>query len=151
MANWSGTWPGLVGMLNLNGSLTKAGKKYSTLWSEDFTDEFFRKDLQAVARQGRGQAPDQARHAAEEGQDPVGRAASSARPWPSNSRREKAIMGIFDEGCMGMYNAIIPDELLNPTGRLQGTAQPVGPVLRDHAGQRRRGPGRPQVAGRARA
>ena len=23
-ANWSGTWPGLVGLLNLNGSLTKA-------------------------------------------------------------------------------------------------------------------------------
>jgi len=36
VANWSGTWPGLVGMLNLNGSLTKAGVKYSTLWSEDF-------------------------------------------------------------------------------------------------------------------
>ena len=25
-------------------------------------------------------------------------------------------MGIFDEGCMGMYNAIIPDELLFPLG-----------------------------------
>jgi L-fucose isomerase-like protein len=25
-------------------------------------------------------------------------------------------MGIFDEGCMGMYNAIIPDELLGPVG-----------------------------------
>ena len=25
-------------------------------------------------------------------------------------------MGIFDEGCMGMFNAIIPDELLHPTG-----------------------------------
>jgi len=25
-------------------------------------------------------------------------------------------MGIFDEGCMGMYNAIIPEELLHPTG-----------------------------------
>ena len=25
-------------------------------------------------------------------------------------------MGIFDEGCMGMYNAIIPDELLHDTG-----------------------------------
>jgi hypothetical protein len=24
----------------------------------------------------------------------------------------KSIMGVFDEGCMGMYNAIIPDELL---------------------------------------
>ena len=33
VANWSGEWPGLVGMLNLNGSLTKAGVEYSTLWS----------------------------------------------------------------------------------------------------------------------
>src|SRR3982750_4127214 len=41
VANWSGTWPGLVGMLNLNGSLTKAGVKYSTIWSQDFTDEYF--------------------------------------------------------------------------------------------------------------
>src|SRR5512146_2525492 len=41
MANWSGQWPGLVGMLNLNGSLTKAGVKYSTLWSENFDDDFF--------------------------------------------------------------------------------------------------------------
>ena len=31
-------------------------------------------------------------------------------------QRDKAIMGVFDEGCMGMFNAIIPDELLNPTG-----------------------------------
>src|SRR5690606_13397645 len=31
-------------------------------------------------------------------------------------RRNKAIIGIFDEGCMGMYNAIIPDELLFSTG-----------------------------------
>src|SRR5215470_7097559 len=41
VANWSGTWPGLVGMLNLNGSLTKAGTRYSTLWSESFTDDYF--------------------------------------------------------------------------------------------------------------
>ena len=31
-------------------------------------------------------------------------------------RREKAIIGVFDEGCMGMYNAIFDDELLNPLG-----------------------------------
>ena len=31
-------------------------------------------------------------------------------------QREKAIMGVFDEGCMGMFNAIIPDDLLHPTG-----------------------------------
>src|SRR5204863_1107169 len=31
-------------------------------------------------------------------------------------KREKAIMGVFDEGCMGMYNAIVPDHLLHGTG-----------------------------------
>src|SRR5947209_15820654 len=41
IANWSGQWPGLVGMLNLNGSLTKAGVKYATSWSEDFKDDYF--------------------------------------------------------------------------------------------------------------
>src|SRR5208282_5786103 len=45
VANWSGTWPGLVGMLNLNASLTKAGVKYSTLWSEKFSDPFFKNGL----------------------------------------------------------------------------------------------------------
>ena len=29
-------------------------------------------------------------------------------------RADKAIIGVFDEGCMGMYNAIIPDELAQP-------------------------------------
>src|SRR5687768_6877937 len=52
-ANWSGTWPGLVGMLNLNGSLTKAGVDYSTIWSEDFTDDFFRNYLRAWLKEGR--------------------------------------------------------------------------------------------------
>src|ERR1700749_1915698 len=41
VANWSGQWPGLVGLLNLNGSLVKAGVPFSTLWSEDFKDEYF--------------------------------------------------------------------------------------------------------------
>ncbi len=49
VANWSGTWPGLVGMLNLNASLTKAGVPFSSLWSEDFTDDFF---LQGLAASG---------------------------------------------------------------------------------------------------
>ena len=47
VANWSGQWPGLVGMLNLNGSLTKAGVPYSTLWADDFANPSFRRHLQA--------------------------------------------------------------------------------------------------------
>src|ERR1700736_6159673 len=45
VANWSGEWPGLVGMLNLNGSLTKAGVSYDTIWSVDFKDAFFLEGL----------------------------------------------------------------------------------------------------------
>src|SRR5262245_16478975 len=45
VANWSGQWPGLVGLLNLNGSLLKAGVCYSSLWSVDFTDQFFLRGL----------------------------------------------------------------------------------------------------------
>src|SRR5258708_1690785 len=53
VANWSGEWPGLVGLLNLNGSLTKAGVRYSSLWSEDFCDDFF---LSGLRRWLAGQA-----------------------------------------------------------------------------------------------
>jgi hypothetical protein len=115
LANWSGQWPGLVGMLNLNGSLTKAGVRYSTLWSEDFTDDFFINGIRQWLREGK-----------------IDHDMAHVRPialneLPASERalgqalaaqlvHEKAIMGVFDEGCMGMYNAIIDDELLNPTG-----------------------------------
>src|SRR6266550_8516182 len=45
VANWSGTWPGLVGMLNLNGSMAKAGIPYSSLWSENLAQPAFRNGL----------------------------------------------------------------------------------------------------------
>lgn len=115
VANWSGTWPGLVGMLNLNGSLTKAGVKYSTLWSEDFTDEYFLAGLKSWLTTGT------VRHKTAHVK-PLARAAvptkarSLAKKIADDLRRRKSIMGVFDEGCMGMYNAIIPDELLFPTG-----------------------------------
>ena len=48
-------------MLNLNGSLTKAGVKYSTLWSEDFTDKFFLDYLRDWLKDRQRQAQDAAR------------------------------------------------------------------------------------------
>jgi hypothetical protein len=39
-----------------------------------------------------------------------------AREIASDLRRRRSIMGVFDEGCMGMFNAIIPDALLFPCG-----------------------------------
>ena len=63
VANWSGQWPGLVGMLNLNGSLTKAGVAYSTLWSEEFDDDYFKTRLREWLTTGRTLARQVARRA----------------------------------------------------------------------------------------
>ncbi|MCB1121618.1 MAG: fucose isomerase [Verrucomicrobiae bacterium] len=113
VANWSGTWPGLVGMLNLNGSLTKAGVKYSTLWSEDFTDEFFLNGLKAWQETGEITHPTP--HVQAFG-GASGQADEVADRLATELKSRKAILGVFDEGCMGMFNAIIPDHLLFPTG-----------------------------------
>jgi hypothetical protein len=115
VANWSGTWPGLVGMLNLNGSLTKAGTKYSTLWSEDFTDPEFRRKLKLWL--DRGQIRHRTDHVTPLAKVKIGAQEQKlGQALAAQIHHERAIMGVFDEGCMGMYNAIIPDELLNPTG-----------------------------------
>jgi hypothetical protein len=115
VANWSGQWPGLVGMLNLNASMTKAGIPYSTLWSEDFTDEFFLNGLRRWLAGERVRHDESHTHALGEFQLPA-RAETLGTKLAGELRRDKAIMGIFDEGCMGMYNAIIPDEMLHATG-----------------------------------
>ncbi|MDA4887703.1 fucose isomerase [Streptomyces sp. MPA0124] len=114
VANWSGEFPGLVGLLGLAGSLTKAGIDYSVLWSPDFTDDWAREGLRTWLETGT-----------------LAHDTSHVRPLPElpkdaetelgtalarQLREEKAIIGVFDEGCMGMYNAIIDDEFLNPLG-----------------------------------
>ncbi len=115
VANWSGEWPGLVGMLNLNGSLTKASVPYSSLWSEDFTDAFFLDGLRRWLRDG-SVTHDTSHVRPLDPSHLPGSAARIGGELASELLRDKAIMGIFDEGCMGMYNAIIPDELLHATG-----------------------------------
>jgi L-fucose isomerase-like protein len=115
VANWSGEWPGLVGMLNLNGSLTKAGVRYATLWSADFSDNYFRQRLEDWLN-GRPVVHD-ASHARALTQVKLpAEATALGSELARKLKHEKAIMGVFDEGCMGMFNAIIPDHLLNPTG-----------------------------------
>ena len=115
VANWSGQWPGLVGMLNLNGSLTKAGVRYSTLWSEDFTDPFFLTKLRQWLKAGRITHDTSHARPLEKVRVPA-RAAKLGEKLAAQLRSEKAIMGIFDEGCMGMFNAIIPDHALHACG-----------------------------------
>ncbi|MCI0335656.1 MAG: fucose isomerase [Planctomycetes bacterium] len=115
VANWSGQWPGLVGMLNLNGSLTKAGVEYSTLWSEEFTDDYFTTRLENWLRDGR--CSHDTSHTRRLKSGDLDRSAREiGERLAEQLVRDKAIMGVFDEGCMGMFNAIIPDHLLHRTG-----------------------------------
>ena len=114
VANFAPDWPGLVGLLGLNAGLTKMNKPYSTVWSVDFTDEWFTRSLTEWVETGT-----------------ITHDASHVRPLPALGSSpekdlgealahellaDKAIIGVFDEGCMGMYNAIFDDELLNTTG-----------------------------------
>jgi hypothetical protein len=115
VANWSGEWPGLVGLLNLNGSLTKMGVPYSSLWSEEFTDAFFLDGLRQWLREGRIDHDLSHVRDLDPGQLPPPEAELGAA-LARHLQRRKAILGVFDEGCMGMYNAILEDELLNPCG-----------------------------------
>jgi len=115
VANWSGQWPGLVGMLNLNGSLSKAGVEYSSLWSETFEDSFFTNSLKewfetGVIKHDQSHVKDYSLVKIPQVEEQVGKAFAKA------FKSRKGIMGIFDEGCMGMYNAIVPDDLLHRTG-----------------------------------
>jgi hypothetical protein len=115
VANWSGQWPGLVGMLNLNGSLTKAGVAYQTLWADDFASPSFRRHLQSWLDTGR--VHHDTSHVVPFANVSIPRPlAQSAATIATELRHKKALMGVFDEGCMGMFNAIIPDHLLHATG-----------------------------------
>ena len=115
VANWSGQWPGLVGLLNLNGSLVKAGREFSSIWSKEFTDNYFLAALDEWLRDGRITHDLTHVRALDKEMLPKESAELGAR-LAGELKHRKAIVGVFDEGCMGMYNAIIDDELLNPAG-----------------------------------
>jgi hypothetical protein len=115
VANWSGQWPGLVGLLNLNGSLIKAGVKFSSVWSLDFTDSYFTAALSEWLNTGAAIHDASHVHALDLAALPPD-AVALGKQLAAALKHRKAILGIFDEGCMGMYNAIIDDELLNPAG-----------------------------------
>lgn len=117
LANFDGTWPGLVGMLCMAGSLTSLGRDYSRLWSETFSDEPFLHGLQTWLQYGHLShklsylhpvAPTHALLASEAGQ--IGRQVGQS------ILRHKAIVGLFDTFCMGMINGVFPQKSMIDVG-----------------------------------
>lgn len=115
IANWSGQYPGLVGLLNLNGSLTKMGVKYSTIWSKNFDDEYFLSGIHQWLEEGK--ITHNYSHVRDLDIEKLPQQdLDLGRNLAIKLKNQKAIIGVFDEGCMGMYNAIIDDEFINPMG-----------------------------------
>ncbi|MDR3411013.1 MAG: hypothetical protein P4L87_08750 [Formivibrio sp.] len=117
LANFDGTWPGLVGMLCMAGTLTSMGKEYSRLWSSNFDDEFFFKGLEAWLKTGK------IKHDTSYLQ-PVTptHPASNTPAWEIGRKvgeyvlQHKEIMGLFDSFCMGMINGVFPQKALVDIG-----------------------------------
>lgn len=109
LANFDGTWPGLVGMLCMAGCLTSLERPFSRLWSETFDDAFFHQGLETWLRDGavshktgylRPVTPTHPVVASEAGK--IGRQVGE------HILRHKAIVGLFDTFCMGMINGVFP-------------------------------------------
>ncbi|CAJ0996560.1 signal transduction protein [Sodalis praecaptivus] len=117
LANFDGTFPGLVGMLCMAGTLTSLGKNVSRLWSENFDDAFFEQGLATWLRDGalhhathylRAITPTHALMAIAAGQ--IGRQTGEY------ILRHKAIISLFDTLCMGMLNGVFPVKAMVDAG-----------------------------------
>ncbi len=117
LANFDGTWPGLVGALNLEGSLTGLGREYSRLWSENFDDDFFIEKLEEWLETGKiihdtsylqEVSPDTELFNTDAGK--------LGQYLGEYVLRHKEIIGLFDSYCMGMMNGVFPQKSLCDIG-----------------------------------
>jgi len=125
LANFEGTWPGLVGMLCMAGTLTSLGKPCARLWSENFDDPFFYRGLQSWLETGTIRHDTGYLH-------PVGLShpvlgSKEGKMGAEVGRyilRNKEIIGLFDTFCMGMINGVFPQRALAEIGMpLEGLSQ----------------------------
>ena len=117
LANFDGTWPGLVGMLCMAGTLTGLGKSYSRLWSSEFDDAVFHEGLSSWLTSGQITHDTSYLH-------PVlaSHPSSKSAAWAIGQQvgdyvlRHKEIIGLFDSFCMGMINGVFPQKALCDIG-----------------------------------
>lgn len=117
LANFDGTWPGLVGTLCMAGTLTGLGKAYSRLWSANFDDEFFFKGLDSWLKTGTIKHDLSYLHPVD-----ATHPAAKTEAWSIGTKvgefvlRNKEILGLFDTFCMGMINGVFPQKALVDIG-----------------------------------
>lgn len=116
LANFDGTWPGLVALLNHAGTLERLNVKHSRLWSESFTsDPQFMKHLETWC--DKGEIKHSTRHLANGDKLKLSKDAERFGEQLANEiLRERRILGQLDPGCMGMLNAVMDPAKLGAVG-----------------------------------
>lgn len=117
LANFDGTWPGLVGALCMAGTLTSLGKEYSRLWSEKLDDEFFLTHMeQWLTSKTIKHDTSYLVEVTAESAMMSNPAAEIGRKVGQHILQNKEIMGLFDSYCMGMMNGVFPQKSLVDIG-----------------------------------
>ncbi|MBN2560971.1 MAG: fucose isomerase [Phycisphaerae bacterium] len=115
-SNFSGTWPGLVGLLNTGACLESVGRRFSRAWTsaDDWTaDDVFMSRLEEWCTTGRIAYPeDEIRY-----QVPVAPQASAIAQKVYQQIRQRRILGLMlGDTSMGMINGYFGPRLLSPVG-----------------------------------
>ncbi len=125
LANFDGTWPGLVGQLCMAGTLTALGVAYSRLWSENFDDDFFLNGLEEWLREGKiSHDTGYLKEITTDHEISKTPAARIGRQVGEYILRHKEIIGLYDSFCMGMINGVFPLERMIAIGMpIEGLSQ----------------------------
>jgi L-fucose isomerase-like protein len=115
-SNFSGTWPGLVGLLNTSACLESVGRKHSRIWTDaaDWAaDDAFMERLAEWCSTGRIAYPeDEVSYSA-----PVSaQAAAVAGGVAADIRKRRILAMMLGDTSMGMINGYFGTRLLNKVG-----------------------------------
>ncbi len=115
-SNFSGRWPGLVGLLNTGACLESVGRKFSRAWTDAVdwtTDDAFMARLEEWCSSGRIAYPEHeiSYHA------PISeQAAATAATVAAEIRRRRILALMLGDTSMGMINGYFGPRLLNKVG-----------------------------------
>lgn len=115
-SNFSGQWPGLVGLLNTGACLESVGRDFSRIWTDHAdwtTDDAFMARLETWCTTGRVTYGEQdIRYHAAVSEDAAARAARVARSF----RDRRALVLMLGDTSMGMINGYFGPRMLNRHG-----------------------------------
>ena len=116
LANFDGTWPGLVALLNHTGTLDRLCVKHSRLWSENFAEDAqFMEQLKSWCENG--EVHHDTSHLTDANTLTLSSEANEfGQELAADIIQTKRIMGQLDPGCMGMLNALINPAKLGAIG-----------------------------------